>query len=359
LTRAITDSLPMEQRRAYLLNPRRAFTLQGMIEAILAEDGVTKDMLNARRAKVDLLQKILTAPDDLREAVITQNDAHLDEEFFQILSLMIETALAQGNQMEAQQIAMIREDLLARSSYGRTLMEAVHAQEAILQEVAKDLQKNGQNLTRASLLDLAITYATQEDHLKVLVGMMRQAMDYEFLQLLAERIEQSKSKSKRQELRDLRDRILEYSEVVDQQRRAQVQQAATIIQQIINAEDMVQAVQQYLPYIDEMTIAVIQANISAAQEKGQTELSERLRTLYQIIQSTMSHAIPPELQFINDILSAENETEARLLLLDRIGEFGPNLLDYIDALIEDLSARGAQDLVEQLLWLRDEAERAI
>src|SRR4030042_525840 len=40
----VTNSLPQEKRKAYLLQPQAMFTLQTMLERILAADGITKEI---------------------------------------------------------------------------------------------------------------------------------------------------------------------------------------------------------------------------------------------------------------------------------------------------------------------------
>ena len=44
-----TESLPMEQRKAYLLQPQSALTFQGLVERILEEDGITREQIEERR----------------------------------------------------------------------------------------------------------------------------------------------------------------------------------------------------------------------------------------------------------------------------------------------------------------------
>lgn len=359
MTRAITDSLPMEQRKGYLLNPRRTFTIQGMIEAVHEADGVTKEMLQARRQKVAFLQELLEAEDEQRDAMIEEYDADLDEEFFQMISVMIETALVNGQQQEAGYIAAVRDDLLEKTTYGQEVLASMQAQEATVQEVATALQAIGQNATRESILDLAVEFGESDDHLQVLVGFIRQAMDYEFFNILAERIDSSNSKKKRQSLRDLRDKLLSMTERFDQQRRAQIQQANAILQEMVNREDIEQVIDQYMPIINDMVIAVLEANIQAAGEQGNEELLGRLSNIYELIRQNIQRSAPRELQFINELLSMENQTEMRLKLLDEAPDYGENLLRYMDALIEDLTSRGADAIVDQLVGLREEAERVI
>ena len=58
-TSRIISSLPAEQRKAYLLQPRSFLRLEAMVEAILEADGITPEMLAAQRARVALLDRLL------------------------------------------------------------------------------------------------------------------------------------------------------------------------------------------------------------------------------------------------------------------------------------------------------------
>lgn len=360
LTRTITDSLPQEERKGYLLNPKRALTLQGMIETILEADGITKEMLEERRQKAQLMQRLIEAGPEQAGELAQEHDAELDEEFFQMITFTIENALANGQQQQAQYIAAVRDALLEVASYGQEVQEAVARQEAAVQEVSQDLQKMGQAVTRDKLLDLALQYAEEDEKLQVLVGMIRQALDYDFFQLFSERIDQAKSKPRRNTLRQVRDRLLELTQQVDQQRQAQLQQASLIVQEIINSDDVEAAVEEAMPVLSDLVIAVIEANLRMADENGDAELKSRLQEVYDIIRRKISESAPPEVQFINRLLSAENDTEARLLLVDEAPQYGDTLLQYMDALIEDLSARGgAGGVVERLQSLRDEARKVM
>jgi hypothetical protein len=61
------EALPAESRKGYLLQPQAVLTTQGLIERVLAEDGVTKEDLDAQRAKIRLFEDLLRTPEDSLE----------------------------------------------------------------------------------------------------------------------------------------------------------------------------------------------------------------------------------------------------------------------------------------------------
>lgn len=359
MTRAITDSLPPEKRKGYLFNPRRTFTLQGMADTILEFDGLTKEMINERREKLKLVEDMLRTSEEELPKLAAQNDAYLDETFFEMINAAIETAVMNGRRETAEQMLYLRQILLENSSYGKELLEVAARQEAAIERVTKDLNELGDKLTQAKLIDLAIGYGDDDEALQAFVGLIRPALDPTFFEKLAERIEGSGRVSKQQALESLRARLTELTEAVDNQQRAMVQQSAMLLQQIVNSPNLEQAVQEALPLIDDLFINVLEATLQDAAQRKDTQLALKLQQVYQIISQIMQQSAPPEVQFINELLQTENELETRLLLIEHAKEIGPSLLDYMDNLIETLSARGADDMVARISALRDQAEQVI
>ncbi len=77
----ITNSLPQEKRKAYLLRPQSMFTLQTMLERILEADGITKEMIQAQQDRMNLLQRCITASDETLKEITTKEDASFDNDF--------------------------------------------------------------------------------------------------------------------------------------------------------------------------------------------------------------------------------------------------------------------------------------
>ena len=66
----------------------------------------------------------------------------------------------------------------------------------------------------------------------------------------------------------------------------------------------------------------------------------------------------PELRFINDLLSLPEE-QARTALAEQVADFGPPLIEMMDAVQEILSSRGEGELLEKLATLREDAVQAL
>ena len=53
LMNEVINKLPQDKRKGYLLNPKPTFTMQGLMERVLEADGITKEMLDSQKAKVN------------------------------------------------------------------------------------------------------------------------------------------------------------------------------------------------------------------------------------------------------------------------------------------------------------------
>src|SRR5690606_11852125 len=99
--------------------------------------------------------------------------------------------------------------------------------------------------------------------------------------------------------------------------------------------------------------------VKEAERQQNAGLLGRLQEVQQAISRLILDSSPPEIKFINELLQASDELEARLILSERIGEFGPPLLDYLDALVQQVSDRGQVGLAQRLMELRAEAEKIL
>ncbi len=91
--------------------------------------------------------------------------------------------------------------------------------------------------------------------------------------------------------------------MVDQQQQMVVQEAAQLLQSMVNSPDIDAAVDENMPYLDDTFMAVLSANIQEAQRAGNIQLSGRLKLVYDRVVAALRDNMQPELRFINDLLS--------------------------------------------------------
>jgi len=320
LINEVTNSLPMEQRKAYLLQPQSVLTFQGFVERILEEDGVTKEQIEDQKEKMRLLEEILRLPEDKHQEFASEHDEKLDETFFQLASY----ALQSTPDERARNAAAQKIDAVMRlTTFGKKL----EAQEKEIRAAAESLKEYGDKLDRKVILDLLIN-APNEDRISAIVSMIRPALDYTFFQLLTEKIDNAEKEEKEQ-LEDLRKNILALTDEIDKLQEARVNQTNALLQSILNSEELEKAVLAALPYIDELFLGILQANIRTAQEKNDQALLDRLNAVDQQIRSLIKATLPSGLQLAQEIMDTEDFEEAKKKINSSADEIDEDCLNAL------------------------------
>src|SRR5215217_3355222 len=187
MIKQVMDRLPPEKRKAYLLKPVPNLTYESMIQTILGKDGITPEMLKEQQDRVAIVERLLQASTpDVRSEIIKQNINLFDEQFFALFSRLAQSAAQSGQEPVARAMVDLQKQLLEETEFGRGLKESVGELEA----ATKTLQEMGQALTREKLLDMVID-APSDARVKAYVSLARGGMDYQFFQMLTERIDKA------------------------------------------------------------------------------------------------------------------------------------------------------------------------
>lgn len=350
LTNRVISSLPAEKRKGYLLRPRNFLRLEGMIEAILSADGITPAMLEAQRARVALLERLLQIQDEeVMRSVVLENQGVIDYEFFQLLTLNLEMADAEGQAELVEKLEVLRDRALAWTTTGQEL----EARRSAIEEL-------GEELTREGLLERLVAAALAGETLKIetMVTVARQAIDYVFYQQLTARIESADRAGDRDEaetLKGLRSTILDLTAKIDAETEAAAQQASALLKQIIEAEDPETELRANQDRIDELFFGVLAANLESAEKAGASETVERLKQVIDIVVKLVQESQPPEVQFVNELLSAEFPDGTQALLEHRREQVTDGLLEVMALIVRDLESRSQAELAGRLSQIRDQA----
>ncbi len=361
--RAIGDlmrelKMPQQSMKGYLFQPRRALTMQGLIEQVLQADGVTPEMIEEQRSRVRLIEQMMQTPPDQLAALVQAHDAEIDAQFFQTITMMAQQMVSEGRTDLAEPLLMLQQVIAERSTFGQQLIERSRVQEEIVAEVAAELEQFGANATRDDFLNLALRYADDIERLQALVGLARPAFDYTFFQELTVKIGQAPAEA-RENLEALRDRILELTTIIDQQTQAALREAAGLLQELVTAPDLHKAIEENASLFDDTFMAVLSANIEEAQRRGDLNASAKLKHIYEHVVALLRENMQPELRLINDLLSTETDEEASTLLAQEAGTYGQALLDMMDAVEEVLASRGDSPTLQRLIFLRQQAQRVL
>ena len=339
LINQVVNKLPQEKRKGYLLRPQSVLTLQGLVERILEGDGITREMLQAQQQRLSLLQRLLTASADVRAEIIKTEEALIDADFFNMLGKLAQAAAANGDQASANKIAELQKELLESTPFGRQLQEQASEVEAAI----ASLRAVGDELTREKLLDLMIE-APNENRLSVLVSLTRPGLDYEFFRLLSERIDRARGDG-RARLIALRDQLLALTSEIDKMTEARVAETQKLLESILLAPNLDEAIVQVLPDVDDLFMQVLAKSIDEARKQGDLERSSKLNRIDEVIARAST---PPEIAFIEQLLDAPDDPARRRLLEANPDMVTPELMDALTNIVAQVESSQDESLTQAI-----------
>jgi hypothetical protein len=318
----VTNRLPPEKRKAYLLRPQSFLTHQSLIERVLGADGITPEMIQAQQKRVSVVERLLTASSpEVRSEIIKQDAALFDAEFFAIFSRLMEGIPATGQEKTAQTMADIQKQLLTETEYGRK----VAAQSNEIQEAIKTLQAAGKSLDREKLLNILIEAPT-DDRLNALVSFTRPGLDYMFFQSLTERIDKVSGKEKKK-LETLREKLLDITRKYDQRAEVEFKRAEALLKNLLAAENIPQTTSEHLDEINDTFIQVLNGALQDANKKNDSVLMPKLQQIVDVLQK--ASAPPPELALLEEMLATPDEPALNKLIEQHAAELTPEFSSIV------------------------------
>lgn len=343
LLKQVVNALPNEKRKGYLFQPQTMLTFQTMIDRILEADGITREMVEAQQKRVELIQKLLTTPAaEDRIALIKEQESLIDGNFFGILSTLIESTIAQGDEQGTQALAAMQKELLENTSVGRELL----AQNQETREAIKTLQEASKNgLTREKLLDIIVD-AKSESTLATLVTLARSGLDYQFFQILSERIDNTSGEEK-QSLVNLRDRLLSLTREIDEELQKRLQAGSELLEEILKSDKIEETVQQRLPELDDYFTQAIQVEFEKAHKAGDLARIEKIQKVISTLEK--ASAPPPEVDLIQKLIDCKDESSRTKLLEENSNLVNDEFLNAFNSIIVEGESRNqAPELLNAL-----------
>ena len=354
----LTSSLPKEDFRGYMFNPKRTLTIQGLINQILEADGITPEMLEQQQKRVDLIQQFIEVEPDKRSTIIKENDDQIDEEFFATFAAMA-TRLAQAGQPQLFAVLeQVQNDILEHSTFGKDIAEQQKKQQETIEQVNQDLEDLGEDVDQQDLVKLVWSYRDDEEKVRAFVGLIHPALDYQFFQLLAGQIGKAPA-NEREKLEELRDRVYKFKQEIDQQSRDMMQQLAQVLQAIVNSPNPEQMIRDNIGIIDDNFMMIVQINMQQAEEKGDEQTLKRLQEIHEILVTVLRENMQPELRFLNDLLNIENDDELIAKLKKQAPDYKDTLLDFIDAVQQVVTSQGQIPVMNRIEFIKREAEKIL
>jgi hypothetical protein len=316
-------------------------TMQTMVDTILESEGISKDVVQGQQARVQLIQRLANlSTDDALEEVAQQEDALIDQEFFSIMNMLVSNALQSGDEALARRLVDVQQKILPVTTYGKQ----VQAQNEEVQAASKELEAFGEQLTRKDLVELVVK-APNETRLRAYVSLARAGMDYEFFQLLSERIDRARPEA-RPRLSELRTELLGLIERFDAQiaqRRGQMKQ---MLDALLEEEDPGEIIRQNPNIVDEQFLEVVQEELDQAQDGGDPEREARLQKLVRALEQLS--APPPEFDTINRLVEARDDAARQEILDDLPEEELAGVLDMMMNVMPSVEASNDARVTEAL-----------
>ncbi len=322
MIKQVTDRLPPEKRKAYLLKPMANLTYESMIQTILGKDGITPEMLKEQQDRVQVIERLLQASSkDVRSELIKQNLNLFDEQFFALFSRLAQSAAGSGQEPMARAMVDLQNQLLEETEFGRNLKESVGELEA----ATKTLQEVGQGLTREKLLDIVLE-SPNDARVRAYATVARGGMDYQFFQILSERIDKATGDEKAR-LESIREKLLEFTNEIDKQMEARYKQAQDFVESLLAQEDVVKAVRENVNNFTQDAVDVVNQLLRQASEKNDYTRMGKLQKMVEVLREVST---PPEVSFIEQLLDAPDDAT-----LDQMLEANKDLLNdqFMEALI--------------------------
>ncbi|MEA3338074.1 MAG: CpXC domain-containing protein, partial [Chloroflexota bacterium] len=347
LSRGLMDSLPQEDVRGYMLTPMQFLSYQALIEAVLENEGVTREMMDRQRRQIRLLEEVIVAssdPEGLR-LLVNERDEEMDDQFFGLLHTLIESSASSGDQESIAELTELRERLIELSTWGKGVQE----QRAAVAQLKPDT-------TVAELLDMIVAADADGDRVvDALVTAGRPLVDYSFFEMLTSRIGSASDPEEVTRLENLREHILDFVQQLDELQQALLGQYRQVLAEILASDDIPAAVAEHAALIDQNFLSVLATNLEEAENSGATAAVSRLQEVWDATMALVQEAAPPELQLVNELMAADSSQETRAILAANRDAITPGFMETLDGLIEQASVNGNEEVVARLRQIRSQA----
>ena len=327
LLKQVTDNLAPEDRKGYLFQPQAMLTMNNLVKNVLLADGITEEMMQKQQEQMRLLEKFLTVDGDQLVKEVKENQENIDRDFFRLFAEIAQRVVASRDEDSISRIQNIQDVLMSETEIGQSIKSEAEEYQAATQS----LEGLGQNLTRASLLELILDAPTME-RVKAYASLVRPAMDYEFFTLFTEKIEDADA-AERKEMVKRRNLLLKVTQEIDKELDERVASARQLIDKILESESVEEALIQHINAVDQLFIQVLSTELKAAQESDDKGREEKINELLQVVQKLTS---PPELEVIETLLSvSEDEEKFNSVLKELDDQLMQRVIDYLTSIISN------------------------
>lgn len=332
ITNALMQQLPPEAPRGYLLNPKRFLTMQTLVEAVLEGDGVTKEMLEAQRKRVDIISQLLEGMmqgDEALLKVLEANHADMDEEFTSTLNAFVEASHASGDPEGIQQLSAL--------------------QSKIAQFVG------GENIAQYNILIEKLLANPDADARTQLIKTHQEIIDYTFFDLITNRFNaanEAGDTALAESINTMREHVLALYEEIQAGLEAAYIRAGALLDSVFGADDMSIVLQEHLDQLDEVWDILVDGQRSMAERAGDQASADRLAQIIALTKTIKESALTPEDRVVNALIESENPTR---YIRENIGDITGAVVKRLNELAELYESKGKTDDADKVRRIAREA----
>lgn len=332
ITNALMQQLPPEVPRGYLLNPKRFLSMQTLVEAVLEGDGVTKEMLEEQRKRVDIISQLLEAMmqgDEELFKVMQANQADMDEEFTATLAAFVEASHASGDPEGIQQLSAL--------------------QSKIAQFVG------GENIAQYNILIDKLMADDDAEVRKQLITANQEIIDYTFFDLITNRVNTANEAGDTpgaQALDAMREHVLSLYEEIQAGLEAAYIRAGALLDSVFGAEDMASVLQENVAQLDDIWDILVDGQRTMAERAGDQASADRLSQIIELSKSIKESALSPEDRVVNALIESENPTR---YIRENIGDITGAVVKRLNEIAEEYETKGKTDDADKVRRIAREA----
>lgn len=349
MTKAITDGIPQDQFKAYLLQPQTVLTMQSFMEKVYGTEGITPEMLARQRDQSQLLQQLLTTNNSNFKELLAQNENLVDETFMAMIGANLQS-VEQSQAPQANEIFIRLTNLQAWLYTHTEIGRELERQQIAIRAFQQAVQQN-EGLSYELFVDHLLANIDDEPVLDTIIQMGYQGIRYELFSHLTEKIDATTDPAQKEKMESLRARLLEMYESMQVQAREQIAQAQETLDGLIEADDLDGAISEAATKIDDSFIYFLSAQINQAEQQKDSERLTALKRVHEAIMSEAEKQMPPELKLINDLLTAEDPAERQRLIDSIPAEERPQMAALLQIMGAEM-VRSDPRLQDRLLELQ-------
>ena len=145
--------------------------------------------------------------------------------------------------------------------------------------------------------------------------------------------------------------LLALTQEIDAESRARLDVAAGTLRKLMEAQDLKKALNDNIEGIDDTFLALLEDQMGAAQRANRPDVLGRLQLINGLITDMIREAAPPEVKFVNELMSIPTEAEAEAALRGRSAEITPQFMQTLNYLSTQMREQDQAKAADRLDFL--------